>query len=404
MEVKTRTRIRQGVAALAAMIAINASAWNYSVTPVVRSSMRVDDNIRGASRNEEAAWGFDNGATVNMQAANEIITSTLIPRVNLRRFIIGEDLDADEYGVTFNNLWRQERFRYGLDFNYARDSTLSTEATDSGRQNTVIDRDGITVHPTVSYLFSDKLVVQASYMYNSVAYLTTNTDDFIDYQYQMVDVSLSYQWWENLELFASMSFSYFDSGSGFSITRSYSGRAGATYHWDETLEITGAVGWVDSNVKFHEFVESLPPLPAHGASNGPLASANIQKKFDQAVATLDFVRQVSPTGRGAQSSTDRISSSYLYNFTDRFSTRADFIYDMQSADGASFGGSTTAASLNRDYLEFVGTVRYKLSPFWQMSTSYHHPIRKSTNSEFSSTAQSNSVYVTVEYSGERLNF
>ena len=232
------TRILRGAAALVALVSVNAGAWNYSVVPVARSAMRVDDNIRGAAREKEAAWGFDTSGTVNLQASNETITSILIPRVNVRRFIIGEDLDADEYGVTFNNLSNLERLRYGVDFNYSRDSTLSTEATDSGRRNTVVDRDGITVHPTVAYLFTDKLVLQTGYLYNSVAYLASSNGEFIDYDYQAVNVDLTYQWWENLELFTSISFSYFDAGGGFSITRSYSGRAGATYHWDETLEAT----------------------------------------------------------------------------------------------------------------------------------------------------------------------
>ncbi len=407
---RNKTRIRCAVSTLTVLVAMNVSAWNYSVAPVARSSMRVDDNIRGAAVDKEAAWGFDNTGSVNVQATNETVTSTLIPRVNIRRFIIGEDLDADEYGVTFNNLWNQERFRYGLDFNYSRDSTLSTEATDSGRRNTVVNRDAITIRPSVSYFVTDKLMVQTGYLFNSVAYLTTDTAEFIDYEYQVANVDLTYQWREYLEFFTSTSFSYFDSGSGLSISRNYSGRAGATYRWDETLTLTAAIGWVASNVKFHESFVGPPPTfaiieaPAHGASSGPLASASIQKKFDQAVATLDFVRQVSPSGRGAQSNTDRISGSYLYRFTDRFNTQANFVYDMQSADGATFDGLSTAGSLDRDFVEFVGIVRYKLSPIWQLSSAYHHPIRKSTNNAFSSTAQGNTVYFTLEYAGERLNF
>ena len=397
-------------ALLAALVSSNSGAWNYSVAPVARSLMRVDDNIRGAAEDKEVAWGFDTSGTVNLQASNETIASTLIPRVNLRRFVIGKDLDADEYGVTFNNVWNLERFRYGVDFNYSRDSTLSTEATDSGRRNTVLDRDGITVHPTIAYLVSDKWTVQFGYMLNSIAYLAARNGELIDYDYQAANVDVTYQWWDSLELFASTSFSYFDAGSGFSITRSYSGRAGATYHWDATLQVTGAIGWVDSNVKFHDQQLTPPPavtvisVPAHGNSNGPLASASVLKKFDRAIATFDFVRQVSPSGRGAQSNTDKISGSYAYRFSDRVNAQADFIYDMQSADGANFSSLSTASSLNRDYLEFVGTFRYKLSPVWQLSTAYHHPIRKSTNSSFSSTAQGNSVYFTVEYSGERMQF
>lgn len=404
-----KNRLR-GVAALVVLASADAGAWNYSVAPVARSAMRVDDNIRGATTGKEAAWGFDTSGTVNLQAISETVSSTLIPRVNIRRFIIGEDLDADEYGVTFNNLWNLERFRYGMDFNYSRDSTLSTEATDTGRRNTVINRDGITVRPSVSYMITDKLVVQTGYLYNSVAYLASSDGQFIDYDYQSVNVDLTYEWRENLELFASTSFSYFDSADGFSITRTYSGRAGATYHWDETLQMTASIGWVDSNVKFHEQQRPLPPrvilidVPAHGSSNGPLASASILKEFDQAIARLDFVRQVSPSGRGAQSNTDRISGSYVYRFSDRFNAQADATYDMQSADGASFSDLSTAGSLNRDYMEFVGTLRYKLSPVWQVSSAYHHPIRKSTNNAFSATAQNNTVYFTIEYIGERLNF
>ncbi len=410
MAQRFKTGLHYGVATLTVLVAMNVSAWNYSVAPVARSTMRVDDNIRGAEFDKEAAWGFDGTGIVNLQATNETIISTLVPRVNIRRFIIGDDLDADEYGVTFNNLWNQERARYGLDFNYSRDSTLSTEATDTGRRNTVVNRDGITIRPSVAYFFTDKLELQAGYLFNSVSYLTTNTADFIDYEYQVVNVDLNYQLRENIKLFASTSFSYFDSGSGLSISRNYSGRAGATYHWDESLSLTGAVGWVESNVKFLELRFTPPPefapvnFPTHGSSNGPLASVSILKKFARATASLDYVRQVSPSGRGAQTNTDRVTGSYVHFFTDRFSARSDFIYDVQVADGAGFAAQSTAGSLNRDYMEFVGALRYKWSQAWQMSTAYHHPIRKSTNSTFKTSSQGNSVYFVMEYTGERINF
>lgn len=402
--------ILKGTTSLVALVSLNVAAWNYSVAPVARSTMRGDDNIRGASNNEEAAWGFDNFALVNMQANSEVINSTLIPRMNIRRFVIGEDLDADEYGVTLNNLWKTERLNYGLGFNYSRDSTLSTEASDTGRRNTVVDRDAITVNPTINYQYSDKLMFETGYLFNSISYLAASNGEFIDYEYQVVNLDGTYQWREDVELFASISFSYFDSGDGSSLTRSYSGRLGGTFHWDETLQFSGAIGWIDSNVKFHEAQLIFAPViavvefPSHGASNGPLASASIIKKFDQSIAKLDYVRQVSPTGRGAQSNTDRITGVYTYQFNERFNAEADVIYDMSTADGANFGVGSTASSLNRDYLEFIGTLRYKLSQFWQVSSAYHHPMRKSTFSNIGSSSQGNALYLTIEYAGERMNF
>lgn len=390
--------------------ATNVLAWNYVVTPSARELMRVDDNIRGAVRDKEVAWGFDSSASVNVQAISDTVTSTLTPRINIRRFVVGDDLNADEYGVTSSNVWNTERFRYGLDFNYSRDSTLSTEATDTGRKNVVVDRDNVSISPTVAYSFSDRLVLQTSYLYNSISYLAATNGELVDYKYQSLNVDLHYQLRDDIELFASTSFSYFDAGSGFSITRNYSGRGGATYHWDETFHVTGTVGWIASNVKFQDQQLIFTPIitvvavPAHGTSEGPLASASIQKKFSQATATLDFVRQVSPSGRGAQSNSDRVSGSYAYRFTDRFNAQVDFIYDMQSADGANFGNRTLASALNRDYLDVVGTIRYKLSPEWQISTAYHHPIRQSNNSSVNSTAQGNVVYFTLDYAGKRFDF
>ena len=395
--------------ALALLWTGDGYALDFSWTPQARTMMHLDDNVRGASREQEGAWGFDTGGSIDLKAASEELSSTLTPRFNLRRFVVGDNLDADEYSVASNSKWRRDKILTAMNLSYARDSTLVSEATDAGRVDDVKDRDTVTIQPSIQYFISDRLVYDASFFYSDVAYANAGSTGLIDYRYLQGASNITYSLRDDLEGFVSISISDFDVPEITSTTRSYSGKLGLTWHWDESLQMSGALGWIQSNIDFIEatclVVINNCPAPfliedsAQVSSGGPIASAGIEKKFDKLKVSFDYDREVSPSGRGSQSSSDRLALNIVRNVSAQLNLTVDGLYEIRTAQAQGLGSGFAARDLNRDYYEGKAGFRYFLSQQWVLGGTYRFGYRKSTNIGASDSATTNSLYFTVEYVG-----
>lgn len=398
-----------GLTAGMSFVCVESAALDLSWTPRARSMMRIDDNIRTASSRQEEALGFDTSGDIAFKAQTDELSSELIPRVNVRRFAVGNNLDAEEYSVTFNNEWRQENYEAGVDFSYARESTLASEATDAGRVDDVKDRDSINIAPTFTYLFSDRLQSQTNFLYSDVAYIDAVGTGLIDYTYLQTSTSLTYAWTPSVQLYGQFLVSNFEVPELASTTRSYSGQGGLRWNWNETLEFSGGVGWIQSQITFHEFIPIFVANPVPHAefirttdeagSGGPIANVSIIKSFDETKANFNYSREVSPSGRGAQSTSDRIKMSVVHRYSERVNLIFDGLYEMRSAQAGSIPGVITSRDLNRDYYELRTGVRYQLRRAWALNATYRFGHRQSTNVGVSDSATTNSVFLIVDYNG-----
>jgi hypothetical protein len=404
-----RRRVPLTIVCAAGMAMQSAIGADFSWAPHFRTMMRLDDNIRMAVRNPEGALGFDNAADVKFKAESSTFTSELIPHVNVRRFLIGDNLDADEYSVAFNNKYKQQTYEAGLKFSYVRDSTLTSEATDTGRIEDVKDRDSITLQPSFLYSFSDRLQSDTEFLYNSVGYQDAETSGLIDYEYLQVSEQLAYSVREDLQVFVRGLVSDFGVAAIRSSTRSYSGEIGGTWNWTPTLMLAGSVGW---NQSFVHSVTNTPVLisqpipqivvigvPTDGSSGGLISTVSISKIFERANVKFDYSRAVSPSGRGAQSTSDDIRADAEYKWENSLTTFFDGMYEMRSAQQDSLSTIPSVNDLNRDYVEVRAGVRYQIHQEWLVSAFYRYGQRQNTNVSGPERASSNSFFLSLDYNG-----
>ncbi|MGE0566262.1 MAG: hypothetical protein AB7O50_17315, partial [Pseudolabrys sp.] len=157
-------------------------ALDMSVQPQLRLGLRATDNVRWASNDKESALGFDNGGGAILKAETADWRSIVTPSFNFRRFVIGDDLNADEYGVRTQHEWAAtERLKTSLNVDYVRDSTLTTELTDAGRQNDVANRETIAVQPSVVYLLDERTSLNGGFLYQDVTFSTASGGRLVDY-------------------------------------------------------------------------------------------------------------------------------------------------------------------------------------------------------------------------------
>ncbi|MBI4695904.1 MAG: hypothetical protein HY749_18000 [Gammaproteobacteria bacterium] len=390
------------VSLMATLAPTTGSAFDLFWNPQAAVKMRLDDNVRGSAVDPVRAWGFDNGAGVQLMAKSETWTSELSPRFNVRRFAIGDNLDADEYSVDFKNGLSRERWHADLDVRYAQDSTLTAEATETGVRNDVTYRDTVEVQPNISYQVNEKTNIQAAFAYDTVSFAKVPGASLIDYQYQQASLTLNRALDNSSRIFASPFVSEFVTQEVGGKTRTYGGQVGYTRAFSPTFEADMAVGFVSSEIRFREQQVGLVLTPSPhlvlvnvnklASSSGPIVNASFRKKFDQGLATLAYSRQISPSARGSQSISDLISLSMRRDLSQRWWLNFNGTYEMRGAEG-----DRLISALSQDRTNVSGSVQYRLSEQLTVRGVYRHTMLDSGPGTRS--VSMNGLFLELQYNG-----
>ncbi len=407
-------------AALAAAVHAACVAWvptvaalDLSWQPQLRVGTRATDNVLWSSDNQEAALGFDNGGGMVLKAEAQDWRSTITPTFNFRRYAIGENLDADEYAARSQHQWfATDRLQFGTNLDFVRDSTNSTELTDAGNRNQIANRETITAQPSVTYLLSEKTSFNGSFLYQDVSFDRSANGQLVDFKYQQATLGATHFWRDDIRFFATAFASEFETPDTNGKTRTYGGQGGVGYSWDENLTIDLAMGYVTSDIEFETsfLALDLGPPPQivlvtqadEVSTSGPIASASIQKNFDNLRTRLDYARRVSPSIRGSQQLEDDILLNVERDLTREWRLRFRGGYNMRTAEGEDFLvglNQIRANDLNRDQISLNGAVFYRITNEITVSSEYRFSYNDFTN-ELQDSVYNHSFFVTLSYDGE----
>lgn len=405
-----------GVVFLLVLSVHSAYAIDLSWQPQLRIGTRATDNLRSAVDNQEAAWGFDTGGGVAFKAESSNWRSNITPAFNFRRFVIGEDSDADEYNVRSQHQWAfTERAVASLNADYIRDSTLSTELSDTGRNNTAINRDTVMLNPGVSYALNERTSVNAGFLYSDVNFQQRPGSGFVDYDYKQATFGSSHVYNEIFTFFATGYVSEFRTPDIGGKSLTYGGQGGVTYYYSDTLDGDFAVGYtqseIDSLTQVSNGFQFIGFDPVTGApifapivtlvkdestTSGPIASASIRKKFERLRARLDYNRAISPSSRGAQTIADDILFTLDHDLSRRLLVGFRGSYNMRSTETDVLAGDFRG--LNRDQTMVGAVVSYKFTKEIAVAANYRFFWNQLQDP--SRSIYNNTLFVTLNYGGE----
>mgnify|MGYP001183637277 FL=1 len=341
--------------------------------------------------------------------------SKLNPSFNFRRFAIGDDLDADEYGVRSQHQWlATERLVFGANLDYVRDSTLTTELTDAGLQNQVANRDTITAQPSVTFLLNEKTTLTGGYLYNDVSFGTDANGQLVDFTYQQLSASITRAWQENVQFFISSFASEFETEEPEGRTRTYGAQGGVEYTYRPDLGVTLSIGYVKSDIEFQTQFLTFDPGPPPRlvvasrtddvSTNGPLASASFFKDFENTRTRFDYNRRVSPSIRGTQQLEDDIVVTAEHDLTKAWKVGFRGGYNLRSSelqDIASGQVPATSNQLNRDQALLAGWTAYAFTKELSIRSEYRF-VRNSFSDDTleRDAVYGHSLFVNLIYNGE----
>ncbi len=407
-------------AALAAAMSAACAAWmpaagalDLSWQPQLRVGTRATDNVLWSSANQEAALGFDNGGGVVLKAENRDWRTTVTPTFNFRRYAIGENLDADEYAARSQHQWfATDRLQLGANLDFVRDSTNSTELTDAGNRNVIANRETITAQPNFTFLVDDRTSVNGGYVYQDVSFDNTGNGQLVDFTFKQFTLGGTHLLTDDIRLFATAFASEFETPDTNGKTRTYGGQGGAAYQFTEDFTVEGAVGYVTSDIEFQTsfLALDLGPPPRivlvtqqdETSTSGPIASASIQKNFENMRTRLDYVRRVSPSIRGSQQLEDDILLRLDRDLSREWQMGFRGGYNMRTAEGEDVAVGLNrfrVDDLNRNQASVSGNVSYRFTNEISVRGEYRFSYNTFTN-ELQDSVYNHSLFVTLNYDGE----
>jgi hypothetical protein len=408
-------RARIAALAIAAGASHGVLAVDLSWAPQLRLGMRATDNVRWNSVNKEAALGFDNGGGMVVKAETQDWKSTITPSFNFRRFAIGEDLDADEYGAKSQHQWQTtDRLLATVNLDYVRDSTLTTDLADAGiRSNLVANRDTVLAQPGFTFLIDERNSVNASYLYQDVSFDTTAGGQLVDFSFQQFTLGGTHLLTNDIRLFATAFASEFETPDINGKTRTYGGQAGAAYQFSDSLSVEASAGYVSSDINFQTsfLALDLGPPPRivlvtqqdEASTSGPIASASIQKSFENTRTRLDYARRVSPSIRGSQQLEDDILFSAEHDLSRVWRVGFRGGYNMRSAesDDVQTGlNQVRTNQLNRDQAVLGGWLSYRFTNELSVRTEYRFGRNTFDETLRRESVYNNALFFNLIYNGE----
>lgn len=399
-------KVRGAVASL--LVASGSPALELSVKPELNLGSRATNNVLFSERDPQDALGFDTGGRLAMIVESDRYRSTIAPSFNVRRFAVGDNLDADEYGVASDHRWQMTEALSGtLKADYAQDSTLSTELTDAGRRNSVGNRNTLNLAPGVVYALNDLTQLSANFSHTDITTDTLPSEGLVDYTYKVASVGASRVLTGALQVFATGFVNWFDVPSQNSSTTTYGAQTGLNWQWDPQTRFELAAGYLTSDIDYVELVPALifNPLPQiilleeprQASTGGPIASFGLTRQFERARAEFQFSRQVSPTLRGSQSLEDSFDLRLAYDWSRELVLSVNARYSMVSAQADVLQRAVN--DLNRNGFNVGGAVSFQLSPEIRLGGEYRYQTQE--NGFSSATVDGHNLTFTLNYAFER---
>lgn len=303
----------------------------------------MDDNRRMRSGGSPLDFASITDVQVSAVHAAPDYSVSLQPRGRITRYVKQTELDSDNVFVDLAGTRRFERQDLNGSFRYNKETTLTTERTDSGNLDRNLDRTLIGFDAAWRYFFSDILSVRTSGGISDVSFEEVTGSFFTDYRQSNVGVGLEYGYSERTSLFVNTGINEFDTPDLDSTTTSYTYQFGFSHLFDESLTASLAVGQNISRrvstilvpvlVSLAPLeIENLPRTDKERAS-GRLIDATVTRRFEQGELVIRWNRFFSPSSQGGRQQREEINADAEWEFSERITGEWNFSYRLQDREG-----------------------------------------------------------------------
>ncbi len=371
-------------------------AAEYSLAPHVSLQTRFNDNIRMTTRPHDNVLGVILDAEADIGVATPRSSLSITPRMRKSNYTSKDKLDSVNWFMDLNASHAlSERHYLGLSANYDIESTLTSELLDTGLTQTTKDRTTRSINPNYTFVYSDRDSIQMAYGYTKVQYADGLGSGLVDYTYRLVSANGIHQLNDTDSVSLLLYTTRFETPQTRSRTRSYAAQASVSRQFSETLQGTIGFGLIHSRFKFLQ--ASLPfglPVTVESSATGKLFQFNLEKDWERSKLEASLTRNVSPSGRGSQSTTDELILKGSHRLAETLSGHIELRYSERKGEGDAIN-----PALDSTLSMISARLRWRFSPYWSVIGAYRYHRTKFTTA--TSAADSNALLLTLRYDGDK---
>jgi len=173
---------------------LQAAEW--SSQPWVKLRTEYSDNMQLRTGQTQEAHGGVLSAGLRLSRTDERGVLSLMPIVHVRRFDSKERLDSDDESLRLDWSRRGEQSVWGMNGEWTRDTTLTSELEVSGLVQARKPRIKRYLSPSFRYSLTSRSNVGVDVAYTTVKYGDALLTGLVDYDYAQADLSVTYLWSE----------------------------------------------------------------------------------------------------------------------------------------------------------------------------------------------------------------
>jgi uncharacterized protein (PEP-CTERM system associated) len=339
------------------------------------------------------------------------------------------ELDFSEKILNLNYGFQGERYKVGLDGQYAEQSTLNNSILqieeDLFTLQLQIPRTTKSISPNFLYNITERDALQLAYNYTDVSFERSSaarlTRNFNDYDNQQWSSTFTHTFTERFSVNLSGSYAIFNTANEnppfntfinngiFPVTTGFSQKAntityqaGLQYTYDERTRVSVSAGIRDTETEVSNFqtIDFLGQAPGilnsqtnqSFTSSGNVYSGNLNRKFDWGSIDLNAGQQLSPASTNGQRNTTNFSADTRYNLSERWVTALAVNY-VNTEQPSNLGGNLNNDS--RTNVTFTPSLQWRWTPEMNLRLSYSY--RQLELGSLNETAESNNVQLQFSY-------
>jgi len=346
-----------------------SGAAEWSAEPSMTARGDYNSNLLLLPGDQESVWGIWLSPGTTFAGSTENLRVSGRAAADFVKYFGETDRTLTNLYFPLSIQYMTERETFGFDGGFTRDNTLMGEAIQTGVVVGFTQRNMLTLGPSWSHAFTERLSGQVGYQYANATYEDGVRLGLVNYTTQGGSGGLQYQLTETDRVDLTASYTNFNAPQANDlVSEIYNAQLSLTHNFSETITgiITGGPNYVHGTID-----AGGTPMSSHRTLF--VGSANLKKSWEDASISLDIGRQVNPSGFGLLIQTDRVGLTVAKDFTEQWSTSLSAFALFASA-------LSSEASLVRNfqdsrYVNVTPKVTWKFSQWGQVDFMYSYVNR-----------------------------
>lgn len=369
---RTELRVVAGGILLMMLLAFSVSrsgAAEWSAEPSMTARGDYNTNLLLLPGSQESVWGIWLSPGTKFAGATENLQVSGRAAADFVQYFGGTDKTLTNLYFPLSVQYMMERETFGFDGGFTRDNTLMGEAIQTGVVVGFTQRNMLTLGPSWSHAFTERLSSQVGYQYAKATYEDGARLGLVNYTTHGGSGALMYQLTEADRINLSLSYTNFNAPQANDlVSEIYNAQLSLTHNFTETVTgtISGGPNFVHGTINAGGTLLSSQTTLFVG-------SASLKKSWEDASIAFDAGRQVYPSGFGLLIQTDRVGVTVAKDFTEQWSTSLSAFALFASA-------LSTETSIIRNfqdsrYVNITPKVTWKFSQWGQVDFMYSYVNR-----------------------------